>query len=941
MKIKTTLICLLIAVSFASKAQSYVTIPDVHFAAWLNAHIPSAMNGSQMDTSSTAVTTLTSIDVENDSIRDLTGIQYFHSLITLDCGNGDSITTARNIFTSLPPLPAFLDTLICGNDSLTSLPALPNTLRILKCYRNHLTNLPVLPNSLILLDCRENQITSLPSLPVLIAYLDCGLNQLVNLSFLPVSLLQLSCDYNLLDSLPTLPDSMRVFNCGNNQIANLPALPNSISNLICSNNQLTNLPVLPISLSYLSCDGNLLALIPALPNSLSYLMCGSNQLTSLPILPGSLLFLDCKGSQLAVLPALPSSLGYLNCSFNHLTILPVLPGLLGNLYCAYNQLSNLPALPASLSWLDCGNNSITSLPVLPNLFALFCRSSLLTSLPFLPNSISYFDCTNNQLTSLPILPNSLTRFFCANNMISCFPVFPSTLNDTSNFFIAPNPFSCLPNYVSAMQSGTLTYPLCVNGDTINNIHGCAGAGGIAGFSYKDNNADCLKNSGDLSLVNIPFKLFHINNNPLSQTYSLINGIYDFPDTAGTYTVKVDTTGMPFSAQCIYPGIDSTVSLTIGNPLANVNFAIACKPGFDVGVQSVVPVGWVFPGQQHRINILAGDMSHWYNLNCAAGVGGLVQVMITGPASYNGIVTGSLMPLITGNVFTYTIADFGTINNTAAFGLLLRTDNNAQTGDQICIDVNVTPAAGDNDVTNNNYHFCYQVVNSHDPNIKEVFPQDIVYGYHDWLTYTIHFQNTGTAPAANIRLTDTLNNNLNLGTFQLINSSHHNSFSLQGNVLTFRFPNIMLPDSTSNPEGSKGFVQYRIKPKPNLRVGTVIKNTAAIYFDYNAPITTNTAVNEFMETVSVNENKMNAILNIFPNPGTGIYYVELPQGMKLSEINIEAYNLLGELVGKAGALNSLPAGEQGWALDLTHQPNGIYIIRVNDNSLSFNQRLIKQ
>ena len=142
MKIKITLICLLIAISFASKAQSYVTIPDAHFVYWLTAHIPSAMSGSMMDTSSIAVTTLTSINVENDSIADLTGIQYFHSLITLRCGNDDS-TATPNSFTSLPSLSINLDTLICGNDSLTSLPALPNSLSVLECFRNKLTSLPV------------------------------------------------------------------------------------------------------------------------------------------------------------------------------------------------------------------------------------------------------------------------------------------------------------------------------------------------------------------------------------------------------------------------------------------------------------------------------------------------------------------------------------------------------------------------------------------------------------------------------------------------------------------------------------------------------------------------------------------------------------------------------------------------------------------------------
>ena len=54
-----------------------------------------------------------------------------------------------------------------------------------------------------------------------------------------------------------------------------------------------------------------------------------------------------------------------------------------------------------------------------------------------------------------------------------------------------------------------------------------------------------------------------------------------------------------------------------------------------------------------------------------------------------------------------------------------------------------------------------------------------------------------------------------------------------------FNNIYLPDSNVNLAASNGYFTYRIKPKANVQIGDVIKNTAAIYFDYNLPIFTNT------------------------------------------------------------------------------------------------------
>lgn len=837
MKTKITLICLLIAMNFALKAQNYVTIPDANFVAWLTANIPSAMNGNLMDTSSVAVTTRISINVENNSITDLTGIQYFDSLKILHCGN-NYIGPDTNILTSLPPLPASLVTLYCRHSSLISLPVLPDSLLFLFCGGNKLTTLPPLPNGLIQLDC------------------------------------------------------------GGNLLSGLPLLPNSINSITCTYNQITNLPTLPSSLLYLFCGSNPLASLPALPNSLIQLYCFSNQLTNLPTLPGAIRNLLCSDNQLTSLPFLPNSLQYIDCEFNQLTNLPGLSNNLIVLHCSNNQLINIPSVPSSLQNLV---------------------------------------CSNNQLSSLPVLPDSLFVLICRNNNIFCFPIFPNTLIDTNVFSITGNPFTCLPNYVPAMNSGNITYPLCVVGDTLNNSQNCAGLKGIAGFTYKDDNANCIKDLGDLSLLNIPIKLYDNSNSLLAQTYSAINGVYNFPDTAGTYTVKIDTTGMPFTVQCTYPGIDSTITLTNGNPLAtDVNFDIACKPGFDVGVQSVFQSGWVFPGQLHALNVVAGDLSNWYNLNCANGISGQVQVIMTGPVTYTSAASGALTPSVAGNVFTYAIADFGVINNAQDFGLLFTTDTTAQVGDQICVDVTVTPTNGDNNTSNNNYQFCYEVINSYDPNMKEVYPVNVLPGYHDWFTYTIHFQNTGTAPAFNIRLVDTLSNNLDMETFQVINYSHHNTVSLQGKVLNFRFPNIMLPDSSSNLEGSKGFVQYRVKPKPSLPLGTEIQNTASIYFDYNAPIVTNTTTNLYTQSASIEETKTNASISVYPNPGTGKFKIQIDNGqLSIDNYQLSIYNVLGEKIYQSEIQN------QKSEIDISQQPNGIYIVRVNGAKQSPNQRIIKQ
>ncbi len=871
---------------YSAKAQ-YVTIPDASFVTYLQAEFPTCMSGNQMDTTCAGIVNETFVDVSNFNIFDLTGIEYFDNL----------------------------DTLYSTFNQLTSLPNLPNSILYLDCSDNSLTSLPTLPSSLIELNCSNNQLTNLPSLPNNLSYFECSTNSLVN--------------------LPTLPNSLKYLFCNYNQLTSLPSLPNNLLSLGCSTNLLVNLPTLPDSLQSLSCGPNQLTSLPSLPNNLLTLSCSVNSLVNLPTLPNSLQSLDCDNNQLTSLPSLPTSLVVFYCDYNSLTSLPTLPNSLNYLHCDYNQLTSLPSLPTSLLDLTCGYNLLASLPTLPNtLDFLYCSVNNLLNLPTLPNSLGYLDCSSNQLTSLPTLPNYLYDLNASANNIKCFPTFPESLNYGS-FDIANNPFSCLPNYLQGMSSDLLLYPLCVTGDLINNPNNCSGAKGIVGYTYKDNNTDCLLGSPDSILANFSVQLYDSTNTLISQFLSIKNGIYNFAKPTGTYTVKIDTTEVPYTVQCTYPGIDSTVILTTSNPLQqNVNFALSCKPGFDVGVQSVLARGIIFPGQQHQLTITAGDLSQWFGLNCAAGISGQVIVSVSGPVSFDSVMTGALTPTIVGNVFTYNISDFGTINNLTAFGLLFTADTTAIAGDTICVNVSVTPTSGDNNVNNNIYNYCYVVQNANDPNFKETYPEIVPVGFDDYFTYTIHFQNTGTAPAMNILLTDSLDSNLDVSTFKVINYSHRNTCTVEGNQLSIRFPNIQLVDSVTNFDASQGFVQYKIKPKQNLFQGTKIYNTASIYFDYNAPVITNTTINEFVIPQGVANIISESNIQIAPNPFTTQTTILFSKEQIKTIVKI--MDVLGNVV-----MTELVTGKTA-TIDMNGKAKGIYFIKIEDENKNIvNKKIIVQ
>lgn len=138
--------------------------------------------------------------------------------------------------------------------------------------------------------------------------------------------------------------------------------------------------------------------------------------------------------------------------------------------------------------------------------------------------------------------------------------------------------------------------------------------------------------------------------------------------------------------------------------------------------------------------------------------------------------------------------------------------------------------------------CRQVIGSYDPNIKVASPAGVglqhVIRPNVPLEYTIHFQNTGTDTAFQVRLLDVLPPTLDPKTFRPGTASHPYSWQILGvDTLEVLFSPIALPDSFKNEPASKGWFEFSIAQQPDLPKGTLLENAAAIYFDYNAPVIT--------------------------------------------------------------------------------------------------------
>ncbi len=139
--------------------------------------------------------------------------------------------------------------------------------------------------------------------------------------------------------------------------------------------------------------------------------------------------------------------------------------------------------------------------------------------------------------------------------------------------------------------------------------------------------------------------------------------------------------------------------------------------------------------------------------------------------------------------------------------------------------------------------CQENKGSFDPNDKNPYPTGTGPNFeiepNTDLDYHIRFQNTGTDTAFTVVIRDTISPHLDINSIQPGASSHSYEFDLIGDgAIKFTFNDILLPDSNINEPASHGFVKFRINQEQDVAPGTIINNTAFIYFDFNEPIQTN-------------------------------------------------------------------------------------------------------
>lgn len=228
--------------------------------------------------------------------------------------------------------------------------------------------------------------------------------------------------------------------------------------------------------------------------------------------------------------------------------------------------------------------------------------------------------------------------------------------------------------------------------------------------------------------------------------------------------------------------------------------------------------------------------------------------------------------------------------------------------------------------------CQENIGAYDPNDKQGFP----IGFDDEhfiekntdIEYLIRFQNTGTDTAFNISILDTLSDFLDITQLRPGASSHSYNLEINGdNTIKFVFPNIMLADSNINEPASHGFVKFKIAQRIDNPLGSEIKNSAAIYFDFNDPVITNTTLHTIGEPfVTVHTERVyreNIKVSVSPNPFSTMATIKI-EGPPSGSHYFYLHDTQGRLIRKEAFQDKQLLF---YRKDL---PTGLYFYRIEEN-----------
>lgn len=439
---------------------------------------------------------------------------------------------------------------------------------------------------------------------------------------------------------------------------------------------------------------------------------------------------------------------------------------------------------------------------------------------------------------------------------------------------------------------------------------------VSGIVYNDQNENGVKDTFEVGIPNVEVTLDDIT------TISGADGTYFFNDVVDPQVISI--------------AYDNQVWLTNTTPdLVNLNgvnqysvhFGLSTSDPYYDGQINYWQSGWFLCEQEQMLYL---SVTNNGNSNINAIVTYTVDPLFT-------ILEASPEPLdITDNVISWSVSDLSAGASSYMNVLTMAPDWTAM-GETITFEVTMDSFDDESNVVDNDSVIEEAIlVCSYDPNDKQVFPEgegdnhDVMVG--TTLEYLVRFQNTGNWFATDITVTDPLSEELDWSSFEMINSSHYciPTIDMETGEVDFYFPEIMLPDSTTNEPESHGFLAFRINHVEDIALPTLIENTAYIYFDSNPAVVTNTAWTTIDDlTIQIGENDAMS-MKLVPNPAKNSFII--------SSDFAQARITISTIGGSVVWTGFQPLNEP---INISDLAPGAYIVQVNDGLNALQELLIKE
>ncbi|MES2486983.1 MAG: T9SS type A sorting domain-containing protein [Bacteroidota bacterium] len=603
------------------------------------------------------------------------------------------------------------------------------------------------------------------------------------------------------------------------------------------------------------------------------------------------------------------------------------------LYVQYNSLTAFNAAAVTdLRELNCAHNQLTSLTVagLDHLEILMCNNNQLSALAF--TGMEYLvsvNCSFNNISQLDFSDcPQFNALSCSSNNITYLNLKNGALQDggatnnwTGNAGLA---YVCIDEDEAAIVNNLLATGGYTNA-TANSFCSFTPGGnyntidGTLTFDDEGNGCD----SGDFSQ-----KFVKVGATAGAESCSAFTdalGHYEFYMLEGNFTI------VPQFEESYYTASPSTGSVNFPPGVYSqqtVDFCIApagVNPDIEIVMEPIIPP---VPGQDAIYKMV-------YKNKGSQVLNGSVNC--TWDFSRFNFYTNSFMPYATdmqfnGNMATYiwdytNLQPFESREVLITLGVHTPTDAVPVTvGDVLTFDA-AASATGDVLPADNNHTLSQEAVASYSGNSITCIEGTAapVTAIGEYMHYVVRYTNEGTGMVSNVVIENDFDPaQFDVSSIQILNSSQPVTASVTGNRLR-----ISVQSANLSATGG-GNILFKAKSKSNLVQGAAINSQARIFYDYSAPVDTNTATTVF-NIMGTDTPVLDNSVKVYPNPANSLINISVAGQLQ----SVQLYDIQGRL------LQTVLVNDTTATLDVSGRAAGIYFVKVTTDKGLKVEKIVKE